>query len=106
MTKPETLIPVTNNRASAAFAALCQIFEARVNELAEYAKLPLSADTDEELDFKSPILVIFLQSNGTASIMKMTTFTVSEIRNFLQNSKQFLSELWKTGRRKSFLCHH
>lgn len=50
----------------------------------------LPEDTDEEHESNVPIIDTFLQSNEAESILKMTSFTVKEIRRLVEKCSQFL----------------
>lgn len=82
-------MPVSNNSASPTFSALCKIFKARANELAENAQLSVSENTDENFGSNSSTKNTYIQSGGSGSIIRMKNFIMKEIQRLMQESEQF-----------------
>lgn len=63
----------------AAFNALCQVAQARADELKKFEKQILVQSSDEENESINPLFQSFFESIEPTSVHKMTDFTPVEI---------------------------
>lgn len=89
---------MNNSFANSAFTALCQVAEARTNELQKYNRASVLSDSDDERDSTHPIYDTFLQSIKPLGIQKMTNFSPAEIKVLYDYLNPIVSPVWNRGR--------